>query len=349
MENIDYIKICSNILENLSSRNKEVINRRFGLNNKKRETLETIGKSWGITRERVRQIEKNGLFDLKSRIKEHQDVFQYIQDYIRACGELKKEDKLFRQLERETCSQNHIRFLLILGDSFMRYNDTEDIYSFWTINENALDLAKKTIKILIRKFEELQKPLGFEEIFQIFQKEITFKEKKLLNSNAFLSFLEISKIIEQGPNAQFGLSNWPEINPRGAKDKAYLVFKKHGKELHFREVTFLINEMNVSKSVFPEYQTKALSQTVHNELIKDPRFVLIGRGLYALKEWGYESGTVKDVIIKILEDVSTPLSQEEIVKKVLSQRFVKENTILLNLQDRNYFSKNVLGGYTLKN
>ncbi|MCD5397239.1 MAG: hypothetical protein LRZ96_01490 [Candidatus Pacebacteria bacterium] len=349
MKNINYVKTCSDILSALPSRNREVINRRFGLDNRERETLEAIGNDWGITRERVRQIEKNGLLELQERTKKHQDVFQYIQDYIGTCGDLKREDKLFKQLEQKTQEQNHIRFLLILGDSFIRHNDTEDIYSFWTINENSLALAEKIIKVLVKEFEEIQKPLCFEELFQIYEKKITLKEEKFLSSDVLLSFLEISKMIEQGPFAQFGLSDWPEISPKGIKDKAYLVFKKYGKELHFKKVAFLINEMVAAEFPFFKKQTPILPQTVHNELIKDPRFILVGRGIYALKEWGYESGTVKDVILKILKDVSVPLSQEEVIEKVLSQRFVEKNTILLNLQNRDYFERNALGEYILKN
>ncbi len=130
------------------------------------------------------------------------------------------------------------------------------------------------------------------------------------------------------------MKDWPEINPRNIKDKAYLVFKKEKRPLHFREVANLIG---------PD----ALPQTVHNELIKDQRFVLVGRGLYALKEWGYEEGDVKDVISKILRKVKKPLSKKEILSRVLKQRMVKENTVLINLQNRKHFIRKDDGRYQL--
>ena len=93
---------------------------------------------------------------------------------------------------------------------------------------------------------------------------------------------------------------------------------------------------------------KANIATVHNELIKDSRFVLVGRGLYALKEWGYEPGVVKEVIAKVLRAEDKPLTKEEVFQKVLKQRLIKENTILLNLQDKSCFFKDEAGRYTIK-
>jgi len=130
------------------------------------------------------------------------------------------------------------------------------------------------------------------------------------------------------------LLDWPEINPRGVKDKAYIVFKKIGKPLHFDEVARLIEG--------------SLVQTVHNELIKDPRFVLVGRGIYALEEWGYFPGQVKDVILKILKEEGKPLTKEEILEKVRKQRLVKENTVFLNLSNKKHFLRNSQGKYEVK-
>jgi len=125
---------------------------------------------------------------------------------------------------------------------------------------------------------------------------------------------------------------WPEINPKGVRDRAYIVLKREGKPLHFVEITNRINNLNYDDK-------RVLSESVHNELIRSPLFVLVGRGLYALQEWGYEPGTVKDVIIKVLKEAKRPMTKEEIMQEVLFRRQVKPNTILLNLQDRNLFAR----------
>ncbi len=144
-------------------------------------------------------------------------------------------------------------------------------------------------------------------------------------------------------DGKFGLKDWPEVNPKGVKDKAYLVLKKEKKPLHFSDVTKLINS-----SKFGElFGQKALIQTVHNELIKDPRFILVGRGLYALGEWGYQPGVIKDVISMVFEKEKKPLTQKEIVDEVLKQRMVKVNSILINLKNQKYFQKDEKGKYYL--
>jgi DNA-directed RNA polymerase delta subunit len=119
------------------------------------------------------------------------------------------------------------------------------------------------------------------------------------------------------------------------RDYAFLVIRRHGSPIHFKEVAKLITEL---------FKKKAHVATTHNELIKDPRFVLVGRGLYALAEWGYMSGVVKDVIRKVLEK-NGPMTKDEIVDKVLKERYVKENTIMVNLQNPKYFKKNKEGKY----
>jgi hypothetical protein len=58
------------------------------------------------------------------------------------------------------------------------------------------------------------------------------------------------------------------------------------------------------------------------------------------------SGVVKDVIKNIL-DKNGPLTKGEIIEKVLKERYVKENTIMVNLQDPKTFKKLKDGKYTL--
>jgi hypothetical protein len=78
--------------------------------------------------------------------------------------------------------------------------------------------------------------------------------------------------------------------------------------------------------------------TVHNELILDPKYVLIGRGIYGLKEWGFKEGVVQDVIRDILAE-NGPLTKEQLTEKVLANRMVKKTTINLALMNKDIFEK----------
>ncbi|MDI6602747.1 MAG: sigma factor-like helix-turn-helix DNA-binding protein [Patescibacteria group bacterium] len=320
MKVFNYQKICQELFKDLSERQKEIILRRFGLpphqgfGERKRETLEAIGRDFGITRERVRQIEKAGFLKIKPKIVKYQKVFQYFSQYLKKYGGLRKEEILLTDLGGKK-QRAQIYFLLTISENFVRFGEDKDFYSFWAINSDFFKAAKNTIEVLSEKLRKIGRPLSLKEL------------------GVLGSYLEISKKILQNADGLYGLKDWPEINPRGVKDKAYLVFKKLGKPLHFKEITKFIEG--------------SLSQTVHNELIKDPRFVLVGRGIYALKEWGYERGQVKDVIAKILKE-NGPLTKSEILERVLKQRLVKENTILINLNNKKYFLKDAKGRYQLK-
>lgn len=314
---LNYQKICQELLNGLPQKQKEILLRRFGLKDGEKETLEAIGKGFGITRERVRQIEEDGFLKIKPKITAYQNTFQYFKQYFKKCGGLKKEEILLGELGGRRY-QSQVYFLLTVNDNFERFNESLDFYSFWSTDKKSLDSLKNTINTIYRKLKKAGRPLGLKEL-------TSFSNFKILTS-----YLEVSKKFLKNSEGLYGLKEWPEINPKGIKDKAYLVFKKNSKPLHFNEV---------AKSI-----EGALVQTVHNELIKDPRFVLVGRGIYALKEWGYEPGQVRDIIAKILRE-NGPLTQSEIIEKVFKQRLVKENTILLNLSNKKNFLRNSQGRY----
>lgn len=347
---INYQKICSNLLKDLPPRTVDVIERRFGLETphrqggaeqaEKRETLEAIGRSYTITRERVRQIEEEGLSKIRPKIKKYQKVFQYFNDVLESLGDLKKEEALLCSLGKGK-NQNQVFFMLNIGDDFDRFSEDKEFHSFWTRKKESVGLAKKVIDLTLNKFEKEKELLALDELFETQKAALLKVLNKRVNKDIFYSYLEISKEIHKNPEDKLGLKDWVEINPRGIKDRAYLVFKKEGTPLHFSRVATLIEKLAFLS------QKKIHLATVHNELIKDPRFVLVGRGLYGLREWGYEPGVVKDIILKVLKEAKKPLSKKEISERVLRQRIVKENTVSLNLQDKRYFLRNPQGMYTI--
>ena len=317
---LDYQQIISDLLKPLNQKQREVISRRFGFGGGERETLESIGKDLSVTRERVRQIERDGFLKLEETPNKYQKVLQRFDQYFNKNGGLKREKLALTDLGGNN-SENQVFFLLNLDKTLKRFSENEDFHPFWSEEKDYLSFAKKNLDLIYNKLKKSGKPLKL-------------KELSSLSPNTLVSLLEASKKIQKGPDGLYGLKEWPEINPKRIKDKAYLVFKKEKKPLHFSEVAGLI--------------PASLPQTVHNELIKDPRFILVGRGIYALNEWGYKSGVVRDVIGNILKESGRPLRREEVVRQVLSQRFVKENTILLNLGNRKYFKKDSGGCYTFR-
>jgi hypothetical protein len=332
------LQFTNSLLTNLPSRQREVLERRFGLKRPERETLERIGKDYGLTRERVRQIQEQGLAKLRQFAGQNNFFLNYIKNHIEEWGGLRREDRLLFHFG-ENKFQNHVFFILHIHQLLERKNEDDNFYVVWLTDSNFLNLAEKIVDFVAGYFQEIRAPLKFEDIYSITKE--TFDSN--LQERPLESYLDATKKIEKNPLGYFGLSFWPEITPRSVRDKALLALKYAQKPLHFQEITDLINE--IFKNSFGD--RKALSQTVHNELIKDERFVLVGRGLYALKEWGYWEGTVKEILIKILKESKKPLSKEEIFERLAKQRFVKKTTVLLNLANREVFARDEKGNYFL--
>ena len=328
----NYEEVCDDFLGDLPKRASDVITRRFGLaDGAEKETLQAIGDNMGITRERVRQIENAALSKLKDKRKRHEPIFLFFNNQVKTTGNLRKEDILLKVLGGGKF-ENQAFFLLYLGDEFSRFLEMRDFYTLWTIDKDSLKSAQKTLKKISEKLNKASRPLPVEDL----------ESASRVNLPTLLAFLEVSKKINKGPQGLWGFSDWPEISPRGVKDKAYIIFKNEERPLHFREVAELIDKADLFDS-----QKKTHPQTVHNELIKDGRFILVGRGIYALSEWGYRPGTVKDVISAVLKESKKPLTKEEIIEKVSKRRLVAENTILLNLHNKRYFKRNQEGKYKL--
>jgi len=66
IENLDKYELVSKGFEALSDNEKKILTLRFGLDDNLPQTLDTIGKSFGVTRERIRQIEAKALGKLKA-------------------------------------------------------------------------------------------------------------------------------------------------------------------------------------------------------------------------------------------------------------------------------------------
>jgi DNA-directed RNA polymerase delta subunit len=330
-----YKTLIDNLLKDLPQKSQDVLSRRIGFNGKK-ETLEAIGKDYNITRERVRQIEKKAIETIKkspkfSKVKE---PILKIKSFIEINGGLKREDILELNLTKEKKEKPYLDFLLKIGDPFFYHPDSPELYSLWKTKNEAPDYAKILSDFLVKLMEKERKLFGKEELLEIAVKEAPKVLRMKIKREYANSYIEATKKIEENPFGLFGPSHWPEVTPKGVRDEAYLVLKKEGRPLHFNDLAKEI-EKNLKKTVNPN--------TLHNELIKNSQFVLIGRGIYALREWGYEDGTVKDMIEKIL-DARGPLTKEEIIKEVKKIRMVKESTIYLNLGN---FKKNKEGKYIL--
>lgn len=336
-------EITKRLLSVLPERNRDILIKRYGLGKDSQKlTLEAIGSEYGITRERVRQIENFGL-NLIKKSKVYAslvDDFEQLRDLMQEHGGVVHEQAFLESLSKDKSVQNNIHFLLVVSDGFTRIKEDEEFYHRWTIDQEKASKVHQSLRKLYSGFSEGDL-IPESDLISKFVKELDGISNGISSNphieNYAQKWLGICKLLAKNPLGEWGLNTSPNIRMRGIRDYAYLVLRQNKAPLHFTEVAQGITET---------FGKKAHPATCHNELIKDNRFVLVGRGLYALTEWGYSRGAVIDVVIKILKETN-PLPKDEIINRVLKERFVKENTILVNLQNSKYFQRDENGFYHL--
>ncbi len=324
--------VSKKLLNALNPRTREVIMKRYGLQDPDRKTLESIGKEYGITRERVRQIENFAIATIRKSddYKENLHIFEELATIVKKLGSLVPEDVLMQSLSNDKVVHNHMNFYMSVSDRFKRFKEDDNFNHRWSIDDaltshvhNALhDLHKSLDKDDLLKEEEV--------ITRFLGSLIEISEEYKSNREIIDRYLKLSKIISKNPLNEWGHVSSSSVKARGIKDYAYLILRKNGVPMHFRDVAHTINKT---------FNKNAHVATCHNELIKDDRFVLVGRGMYGLKVWGQAGGTVKDLISKVINDNGPKMKKEDIVSKVLELRDVKENTVVVNLNNPKLFKK----------
>jgi len=318
-------------------REREIISRRFGLFDRK-ETLEQIGEMLGITRERVRQLEKSVITRLSLAADQGQlphvtDFESIILGLLKSSGEVARISQLTAELSSNPSREEHARvaFLAQLAPQITVVSEDDNFYASAAVSASYDEKSlKDSVSELIETIKQQGEPKTIEQIAKAANLNDAKKAGALASTSKQLATL----------NNRWGLVKWPMVNPKNIRDKIYVILKENGKHMHFNQIADAIKGSDFKRK-------DVTTQAIHNELIKDKRFVLVGRGIYALKEWGYEKGTVADIISEVLREAGEPLHRDEIVKRVLKSRFVKETTILLNLQGKPQFKRVAKATYAL--
>lgn len=340
------------LVKGLSDKEQDVLRRRFGLSSEEAETLEEIGKKYSVTRERIRQIQNTAVQRIHGAKWFHDavgSVERLLLSILSAHGGVMEEQLFFQEVLSHAGNslnqQRALQFLLTeilnrrleyrLPDTLMR--------GAWKLKAQSLELAEQAIRVQVDLITKHSEPLLRELVLEKFRAtDIAKEHSSWFTDDTILSYLALSSQIGRNPFGEYGLVQWGMIAPKRMNDKIYLVLKKHGKPLHFTEIAKRINEAGFDSR-------RAYPPTVHNELILNSQYVLVGRGMYALKEWGYKPGVVAEVLVEILKKENRPMRRDELVAAVLKQRIVKRNTVLLALTNKSLFRRIPPGEYELVN
>ena len=331
------VKEILNIID--QEREREIITRRFGLYDR-RETLEQIGELLGITRERVRQLEKAILTKLKAatasgKVQTVNSLEKVLVRNLVELGRIARVQDLTNHLLNNTSDQReraHVAFIAELAPGLTVIDENDNYHHSIGIADYGDDKKiKGEVDVIVTTIKKHGEPLTIEALHDKLSYEHPDHVRALASVSKSLAHLKDS----------WGLVKWPTVNPKNIRDKIYVILAENGKPMHFSEIADSIKDSSFKRK-------NVTTQAIHNELIKDPRFVLIGRGIYALNSWGFDRGTVADIIADVLKQSDAPLHRDEIVKRVLKSRQVKETTILLNLQSKPQFKRVAKATYALE-
>ncbi len=318
----------------LTDKEATVIKRRFALQGHPKQTLEKIGKHFKVTRERIRQIEGIALSKLRRTVRTTKlnEVNELAKAILRMNGGVMREDDLITQCLKRTPNSTDLdgavlRLSFSIDTEMNSSGHSGTFVPFWRLESLAMEDVSLIVESMVKILKKRKSCMKKEELISAVQALNLFKDripgKELIAS--CMAIDERLREIDEG----WGLTEWRFVRPRSIRDKVEIILRKAGTPLHFMEIANRIREAHFDHK-------NVTVQAVHNELIRYPQFVLVGRGLYALREWGYEPGTVADVIEAILKEKG-PLSKKEIIAEVAKQRTVKVGTISLNLQKMPYF------------
>ena len=337
LQHFDPRAILRQMFEAVDERSRHILRRRYGLEGNEAATLEAIGQELKLTRERIRQIEKDAIKKLRGHARHVQltAAHELLTNVLNEHGSVMHEDDLVSTLlmsSRSPEQEAAVVFILELEESFEKMRH-DDYHASWYLKGFDLSLLHAMVDEMEAVLQAHEKPLKEDELLaKIKEREHYQKLQHFYSDKSLRNYISISRRIKINPFGHIGLSSWTSVSPRDVGDKAYLVLKNHGKPEHYGTITELINKAKFDGKT-------AYKETVHNELIKDQRFVLVGRGIYALTEWGYKPGVVAEIIIEVLNKAGQPLTKDQIIDEVLKQRLVKKNTILVGLSNRKRFAK----------
>jgi DNA-directed RNA polymerase delta subunit len=344
---MDLKESTKNLLEAIDKRPRKVIKRRFGLFDYQKATLARIGADMDLTRERVRQIESAGLKALtkNNNLATINKELKRVEKAVAKLGGIvvisQAANIVIGSSKRDKDNLHCLELILTLIPDLKISKQNQEFSKYWYDKNYDNKVIKKIAKEYRKILSNIGKPVKIDRFLNEFKKT-TLGKKVKLSKVALEQIIHLDKKIAKNNSGQVGLMSWSSINPKSAREKAYIVLERAGKPLHYRKIAKQIKETNFYSDHNPT------AATVHNEVILDDRFVLIGRGIYGLKKWGYRPGTVEDVIVSILKKHPKGLDRSKIVDKVLDQRKVAKNTILANLNRKSEFIKKEDQIYALK-
>jgi len=326
-------------VRDLPQRTREILAQRYGIDPQSSQTLGAIGERYGLTRERIRQIIADGVRTVRQSTRDNKEIYAPLEEAVCARGKIIPEEELLDAVSSSDhrAERGAARFFVDASENLrpLKRKDVVKAVVHVEFDEEQWTRVKEIVTAIL---SDVKEPLAHEILHKQYTKHPEADTQ--VDAETLHHYLTPVTDIAKNPFGRWGLTQWSDVRPRSMRDRIYLVLKEKGAPMHFRDIAAAIDAHGLSRGT-----TRTNIQTVHNELIKDQRFVLVGRGMYALRDWGYVPGTVRDVITQVLKEHGAPMAVRDVVAAVEKKRDVRKMTVLVNLNQ--HFKKVRRGVYTL--
>ncbi|MER3570241.1 MAG: hypothetical protein C4348_01370 [Patescibacteria group bacterium] len=333
-------EIVQEILNNFNLREQDIIFRRYGLTFKEiEESLEAIGRDYHITRERVRQIQNKIINKLKPIINNHPKINEFTQkvkSLLEPLG-IKEENRFYSILLKEKIIEREdikfVKFILIFREDIVYHKGDEILKSLLAKEKDVFLFFKHLSEKLYKLFSEnINKILLEEEVLNLIEQELKRHINTPVEKEELMEVLRILRGLYKNPFNHWGLDGNKFVVPSSLKEKIYLILKNEGKPMHFSQIYERLEELRKIENEFLHFYWKKTYSldSLKNELIKHDDFVLVGRGIYALKEFGYPEGTIYDLIKNFISEKKIT-NFNEIYNFISNLKIFKPNTLIIYL------------------
>lgn len=329
-------KTLNSIFDNLNDREKDIISKRYGFEGNNL-SLSEIAKKYKISRERVRQIQEKAIKKIKPLIDNNKIFNEIIEETKQHLGFLgsKKEEKflhlVYKYFEFSEQDLRAFKFISILSSNIIFHKEDDIFTNFYSKDENFYKITLHSLKKIYSHFIQTKEVFHDKDLLEIVIKEIKTHLDFEPSSNDIFDLVEIIKHISRNPFNFWGLKDHPFVTPKCLKDKIYFILKKEKRPLHYSEIYKLLNSFGQFENISSIWLKENNINSLRNELIRHPEFVLVGKGKYGLKEWGLVDGTAKELIIKILKEKKR-IKKEKMWQIISSLREIKPTSFYIYLK-----------------
>jgi len=337
-------EIISALIDILTEKEQDIIIGRFGLSGNRIMTLASIGEKYSVTRERIRQVQNYTVAKLKRNAKNtklqelHLELTKLMTKNGNLISEADLEAFLVKKYPEHADSLPELKLACVLHENIIQEYNRVDYLPHYRHQELAFSLVKTIDLRSAAILKKRQQTYPVNELAKKIQDELNAQHQRVSLQTIYSAWNLDRRLVVK--NDEVSIKSWRHINPRTLNDKINYVLREEHEALHYSQIT--------KKIIAKDFDEKDISvQAIHNELINNQDFVLIGRGIYALKTWGYKAGTVADVLESILAK-NGPMHLEDLTEAVLQRRKVKKITVQINLNSKKHkFLKNKAGQYEL--